>query len=207
MDNIPLKLFEVAISCIDTSNPLKDNIVIMSKKEIFKMFNVNDGGINFRFKNAMKSLTKDSVFETRIDDVNVVIAPISSVRWSETTDEIKVEFYHGIMPFLINLRTNFTQFPLSEIMPLESKYGVILYKWLTMSYNQYETYKNTKKRTKAQLNALLNPKITIEELRTLTAKENEYNRFYDFDKRVLVPAISGINGITRFNVEYEKIKK
>lgn len=207
MDNIPLKLFELAISCIDTSNPPKDNVVKISKKEIFKMFNVSYGGINFRFKSAMKSLTKESVFETVIDDKDVIIAPISYVEWSDETDEVSLEFNRRIMPFLVDLKSNFTQFPLSEIMPLESKYGVILFKWLTMSYNQYDTYKNTNKRTQSQLDALLNPTITVAELRKLTATQNEYKRIYDFEKRVLVPAISGINQSTRFNIEFQKIKK
>lgn len=32
MDKVPLKIFELAVSCIDTDNPPKDNIVYLSKK-------------------------------------------------------------------------------------------------------------------------------------------------------------------------------
>ena len=37
MDKTPLKIFELAVSCIDTENPPKDNIIYLSKndKEIF----------------------------------------------------------------------------------------------------------------------------------------------------------------------------
>lgn len=35
MDKTPLKIFELAVSCIDTENPPKDNIVYLSKSELF----------------------------------------------------------------------------------------------------------------------------------------------------------------------------
>ena len=44
------------------------------------------------------------------------------------------------MPYLINLKKNFTQHALSEISELNSKYSIILYRWLSMNYNQYEHY-------------------------------------------------------------------
>jgi Initiator Replication protein. len=35
MDKTPLKIFELAVSAIDTENPPKDNIVYLSKEELF----------------------------------------------------------------------------------------------------------------------------------------------------------------------------
>ncbi len=35
MDKVPLKIFELAVSCIDINNPPKDNIIYLSKKELF----------------------------------------------------------------------------------------------------------------------------------------------------------------------------
>lgn len=42
MDKTPLKMFELAVSCIDTDAPPKDNIVFLSKKELFTFFDVSD---------------------------------------------------------------------------------------------------------------------------------------------------------------------
>jgi len=55
-------------------------------------------------------------------------------------DEVLIRFSPEIMPYLINLKTNFTQHALSEISELNSKYAVILYRWLSMNYYQYEYY-------------------------------------------------------------------
>ena len=38
MDKTPLKIFELAVSCIDTENPPKDNIIYLSKKRTFQIF-------------------------------------------------------------------------------------------------------------------------------------------------------------------------
>lgn len=38
MDKTPLKIFELAVSCIDTDNPPKDDVVYLSKKELFSFF-------------------------------------------------------------------------------------------------------------------------------------------------------------------------
>ena len=38
MQKTALKMFELAVSCIDTENPPKDNIIYLSKKELFAFF-------------------------------------------------------------------------------------------------------------------------------------------------------------------------
>ena len=46
MDKTPLKMFELAVSCIDTEKPLEDNTVYLSKKDLFAFFKVSDS--NFK---------------------------------------------------------------------------------------------------------------------------------------------------------------
>ncbi len=42
MDKTPLKMFELAVSCINTEEPPKDNIVYLSKRDLFAFFKVSD---------------------------------------------------------------------------------------------------------------------------------------------------------------------
>ncbi|WP_158676649.1 RepB family plasmid replication initiator protein, partial [Lactococcus lactis] len=42
MDKTPLKMFELAVSCINTEEPPKDNIIYLSKAELFTFFKVDD---------------------------------------------------------------------------------------------------------------------------------------------------------------------
>ena len=53
MDKTPLKMFELAVSCIDTDAPPKDNIVFLSKKELFTFFDVSDNDKHRRFMEAV----------------------------------------------------------------------------------------------------------------------------------------------------------
>jgi plasmid replication initiation protein len=50
---------------------------------------------------------------------------------------------------------------------LNSKYSIILYKWLSMQYNQYEHYSNKGGRRTEQLEEYANPEIKVKELRQL----------------------------------------
>ena len=58
MDKTPLKIFELAVSCIDTENLPKDNTIYLSKEELFTFFDVSDNGKHTRFKEAIKVMQK-----------------------------------------------------------------------------------------------------------------------------------------------------
>ncbi|EKF50631.1 RepB family plasmid replication initiator protein [Lactococcus garvieae] len=213
MDKIPLKIFELAVSCIDTENPPKDNTIYLSKSELFSFFDVSDNGKHTRFKEAIEKMQKQAFFEIKeISDTKKgykmkSIVPIPYVEWNSYNDKVILQFQSQIMPYLIDLKSNFTQYALSDIMELNSKYSIIIYKWLCMYYNQYEHYNAKGGRRSVQLEDYRNPSITIKDLRVLTDTVTDYKKFYDFEKRVLKTATLEINNHTHFNVVYEKIKK
>ena len=111
------------------------------------------------------------------------------------------------MPYLINLKKNFTQHALSEISELNSKYSIILYRWLSMNYNQYEHYSVKGGRRAEQVESYRNPSISVKELRIMTDTVNEYQRFTNFTKKILDIPLKEINDNTTFKVSYEKVKK
>lgn len=211
MDKVPLKIFELAVSCIDTDNPPKDNVVYLSKKELFSFFDVSDNDKHSRFKKAVEKMQKQAYFQVREDTKKGFefesIVPIPTVKWNNFNDEVFIRFNPDIMPYLIDMKTNFTQYAIIDIMELSSKYSIILYKWLCMFYNQFEYYQFKGNRTKKQLSEYKNPKITVKDLRELTDTVNEYTRSDNFEMRVLKQPIEEINSNTHFNVKYEKIKK
>lgn len=211
MDKVPLKIFELAVSYIDIANPPDDYIVKLSKKSLFAFFDVSDNDKHSRFKEAVERMQKQAYFVIKKEDDKQgiyfeSIVPIPYVRWNNYNDEVTIEFNHRIMPYLIDLKTKFTQYTIADIMDLNSKYSIILYKWLSMHYNQFEHYEHSTVRTKSQLESYKSPKITMKELRTMTDTETEYKRFESFDRRVLKTALKEINEHTHFDVSYSKIK-
>ncbi|WP_421746636.1 RepB family plasmid replication initiator protein [Carnobacterium divergens] len=211
MDKTPLKMFELAVSCIDTEKPLEDNTVYLSKKDLFAFFKVSDNDKHSRFKEAVEKMQKQAFFKIQekkehgFEFENIV--PIPYVKWTDYNDEVLIRFSPEIIPYLVNLKKNFTQHALSDIAELNSKYSIILYRWLSMNYNQYEHYSVKGGRRAEQVESYRNPTITVKELRLMTDTVNEYKKFPDFSIWVLDKSFEEINAHTSFNVTYDKIKK
>ncbi|GAB5156244.1 hypothetical protein RMBD61P2_26400 [Enterococcus faecalis] len=211
MDKTPLKMFELAVSCINTEEPPKDNTVYLSKRDLFAFFKVSDNDKHSRFKQAVEKMQKQAFFQIKEEQGKGFkfksIVPIPYVEWTDYNDEVKIEFHREIMPYLINLKKNFTQHALSDIAELNSKYSIILYRWLSMNYNQYEHYSVKGGRRADQVESYRNPSISVKELRIMTDTINEYKDMNNFTKKVLNKPLEEINTHTSFNVTYEKVKK
>ena len=211
MDKTPLKMFELAVSCINTEEPPKDNTVYLSKRDLFAFFKVSDNDKHRRFKEAVEKMQKQAFFQIKEEEGKGFkfksIVPIPYVEWTDYHDEVKIEFHREIMPYLINLKKNFTQHALSDIAELNSKYSIILYRWLSMNYNQYEHYSAKGGRRADQVESYRNPSISVKELRIMTDTVNEYQRFTNFTKKILDIPLKEINDNTTFKVSYEKVKK
>ena len=211
MDKTPLKMFELAVSCIDTEEPPKDNAVYLSKEELFSFFKVSDNDKHSRFKQAIAKMQEQAFFEIKEEKNKGFkfrrILPIPTVEWTDYDDKVMIRFNQDIMPYLIELKQNFTKYALSEIMELNSKYSIILYKWLSMNYNQYEHYSVKGGRRAEQVEAYRNPTITVKELRVITDTVKDYPRFTNFESYIIKNSLKEINAHTSFNVTYDKIKK
>lgn len=211
MDKTPLKIFELAVSCINTEEPPKDNIVYLSKRDLFAFFKVSDNDKHSRFKEAIEKMQKQAFFQIKEEAGKGFkfksIVPIPYVEWTDYHDEVKIEFHREIMPYLINLKKNFTQHALSDLAELNSKYSIILYRWLSMNYNQYEHYSVKGGRRAEQVESYRNPSISIKELRIMTDTVNDYERFQSLETWILKKPLEEINAHTSFNVTYDKIKK
>lgn len=211
MDKTPLKIFELAVSCIDTENPPKNNTIYLSKVELFCFFKVDDSNKHSRFKEAIAKMQEQAFFEVREEKNKGFkfrrILPIPEVAWTDYDDKVLIRFDQAIMPYLIDLKQSFTQYALSDLVELNSKYSIILYKWLSMNFNQYEHYSVKGGRRAEQVESYRNPSISIKELRTMTDTVNEYKRADHFETWILKKPLEEINKYTHFNVTYDKIKK
>ncbi|EJG6054877.1 RepB family plasmid replication initiator protein, partial [Listeria monocytogenes] len=164
-----------------------------------------------RFKEAIEFMQKQAFFQIKEEKNKgyemTSIVPIPTVKWNSYNDDVMIQFNQFIMPYLIDLKAEFTQYKISELKELNSKYSLILYRWLSMNYNQYEHYSVKGGRRVEQVESYRSPSISVNELREITDTVNEYPRFDNFERRVLKIALKEINAHTSFNVSYEKVKK
>ena len=211
MQKTALKMFELAVSCIDTENLPENNTVYLSKKELFSFFEVSSSSKHSQFKEAIELMQKQAYFKIKSNKALGIeyesIVPIPYVKWNDYNDEVTIQFSEHIMPYLINLKAEFTQYKISELQKLNSKYSLILYRWLSMQYNQYEHYSVKGGRRAEQVEAYRNPSIPVKELRVITDTVNDYERFQSLETWVLKKPLEEINTHTSFTVTYEKVKK
>lgn len=192
LDRTTFKVFEMAVSCIDTKNPKQE--VTLSKNDIFNFFDMDNSNRYTRMEEVMKRLSQQGIILNLPNDEKMLVNVTSTLRWGtkENNDCVVIEFNNKIMPYLIELKSNFTQYQITEIKGLNSKYSLILFKWLMMKYNSYQS----------------NPEISMQELRELTDTIDEYtDRFNNFDNKVLKIAKKEINANTTLNVSYDKIAR
>ena len=113
----------------------------------------------------------------------------AKARYNKGDEYIEVQFHPDLKPYLLELKERFTKIPLKQILQLRSKYAIRLYELL-------KRYEDTGFRTDY-----------LPELRKkLGVEDKEYTRFFDFEKRILKPAIKEINEKTDLEVSYTKKK-
>ncbi|SDM72383.1 Initiator Replication protein [Catalinimonas alkaloidigena] len=110
------------------------------------------------------------------------------VEYVEKSGEIRCRLAVSMMPHLLQLRREFTQGVLDELLPLNSHYSFRIY-WLLMQYAAMGGVRE----------------IDIEELRSIfKVKEDQYKRFVDFRRRVIDRAQADLS-LTSMAFNYEII--
>lgn len=116
---------------------------------------------------------------------------ISSAEYVEGEGKIKISFDPKMKPYLLELKSCFTQYQLKNIMTLKGSHSIRIYELL----KQYENMRPRKR------------ELEIAELKRILGIEKKYSVFADFEKRILISAIEEINEKTDIWVTYKKIKK
>lgn len=113
---------------------------------------------------------------------------VQEVRFTESSGVIGLRFSKPLLPFISNVKENFTQYLLSEVARMQGSYSVRIYELLIQ-------YKQIGGRS-----------ITVDELRMMLDLGSKYKLFNDLLKRVINPAIGEINELTEFKVNAKPIK-
>ena len=195
LDLMSLKLYLMAISCINTSNPPKDNIIHMKKSEIIRFLQAaGETDVDYgKVKQAMLKIRETTV---ALDEGHAIryVGMFNEVMWERDKDIVDVYISPSLMPFLVELRSSggFLQYPLLNVQFFKSKYGLTMYQYLMAEWKRAQ-----KRRIR----------VEITDLRHITDTKDKYPRFDRFEDRVLKAAVKDINQAeVDFTVSYEKVK-
>ena len=123
------------------------------------------------------------------EDGPLAVALLSSVKALAGEGRIAVRFSEEILPYIFDLKREFTKYQLKNVLNLRSTHAI----------RMYEILKQTE--------SLKKRKMTISELKEYLGAGEKYQRFDHLKSRVLDPAIHEINEKTDINVSYAKIKE
>lgn len=168
-----------------------------SEQQIFE-FTIDD------FIRQFPDLKRDSVYE----QIKIAIKRISE-RWVRTEDNeritefrwvssrtyfkkegrFRIAMTNEVMPYLTQLKGQFTQYQLNHISGFSSFHSIRLYELLTQYKRVGERY------------------ISVEDLKKWLQLEEKYDRYNNLNQRVLTPALEEINEKSDLFIEYEPIKR
>lgn len=181
------KIILYAVSKLDRE---KDNFNILSLnvKEFTELLGTNTDRYS-EIRDIVRNLRKREVI---IDakEGEIITGWLSSIQ--NKRGVIELEFSQKLIPYLLQLKERFTSYELKNILYLKNKYSIRIYELL-------KQYKNMSSNTR---------KFDLIEFKhILMLEEEQYTRFYDFERFVLKPSMEEINKFTDINIQYEKITK
>lgn len=103
--------------------------------------------------------------------------------------KVEITFSDAIMPYLTQLKGQFTRVVVKNVSSLSSTYSIRIYELL-------QQFRSTGDRT-----------IAIDDFRTMLAVEDKYQQFKDLNKMIIKPAIAELNEKSDLVVTVETIKK
>ncbi|MCL2410408.1 MAG: replication initiation protein [Treponema sp.] len=149
----------------------------------------NTSGKNYEnIKKSLQDLRNKSVWIQINDKRQTTLAWFDKVTIDRGSGVVTLKIDDHMKPYLLALKSNFTQYELFYTLAMKSRYSIRLYELL--------------KSHEFRINKIFG----VDELKVLLSAE-KYERFPDFKRRVLDIAVKEINEVSDLNAEYEIIKK
>lgn len=140
-----------------------------------------------RVRDNLKALRDKSWFIMEKDGTETSVSFLTKIRTNKRNGTATVFFDKDILPYLQNLREQYTTYKLYYIMTMKSQYSIRL----------YELFKSVLGKT--------NWYFSIDDLRKIFLCENKLKLVNDLKKRAIEPAIQEINEKTDIFVDYEYV--
>ncbi len=165
--------------------------VQLSIKEYCDLTGIQKGGRGYQLvKESIKTLRNKSWWIPRSDGKEVLFSWIdTAVIDGNNSGIINISLSESLMPYLIELKGNFTRYELINVLTLHSKYSIRL----------YEIFKS--------FLWLGNWEVSISEFRDLIDIQDKYKDYRDLRRYVIAPSIKEISKYTDLVVKFSTTKK
>lgn len=150
----------------------------------------NEQNIYRDIENASKRLYHVDIVMSLPENKTLQTRLVSSIVYDPDNGEVVLSFASKILPYLTQLKANFTKYKLLEIGELSSIHSIRMYELVVMWINQFQYSKE----------------FSLEEFKHVMSVQDKYKQFGQLKARVIETAINDINENTgyRVSVEYQK---
>ena len=158
-------------------------------KDLIQLLELNDKDYYDKIKETLERL-RSRVLKIRKPDGYLITGWISSAEYFDKEGKVELTLDPKLKPYLLKLREAFTTYALRNILKLRSSYAIRLYELL----KQYESVGRRR--------------FSIDELRQLLGIEpDEYTRYNDFKRRVILQAQKELKEKTDIYFDFREIKR
>lgn len=161
------------------------------KSLFFGKSSKNEQNIYRDIENASKRLYEVDMVMQLPDNKILQTRLISSIVFDPDNGQVILSFANKILPYLTQLKANFTKYKLLEIRELSSIHSIRLYELVVMWVNQFQYSKE----------------FSIEEFKQAMSVVGKYKQFSELQKYVIDKAINDINENTNYTVKVDYLKK
>ncbi len=193
---------ELMLACIsqidsrpDAPKVTQDTEFKVSADDIKSLFfgknSKNEQNIYRDIENASKRLYDVDIVMSLPENKTLQTRLVSSIVYDPDNGEVALSFASKILPYLTQLKANFTKYKLLEIGELSSIHSIRMYELMVMWVNQFQYSKE----------------FSLEEFKHVMSVKDKYKQFGQLKARVIETAINDINENTNYRVSVEYQKK
>lgn len=162
---------------------------IFKISDFIKLLGVENQSKYTEIPKITKELMK-KVFEIKEDKKTIQVAWLSSATYEKGSGFVELEFSPKLKPYMLKLNSMFTQYKLSNILSMKSKYSPRIYEILKCNEFKKQGY----------------IEIEINELRNLLKSENIYPLYADFKRYIIIQTQKELKKLSDISFEFEEIK-
>lgn len=167
-----------------SENDTHETEKIFDIKAFYDFMEVNNKDYD-KVRQALKTLADKSWWIQTENCTDILVRFLNTVKTNKRSGKARIKFHEDILPYLQQLKTQYTTYKIYYIMTMKSQYSIRLYELLKSVAGKELWY------------------FDIDELRQIFMCEEKYDRVNDFKKRIIEPSIEEINNKTDLNVTYE----
>lgn len=153
-------------------------------KDFCEVCGIEYGPNRAQLKETIKELADKSLWITIPGGAETLVRWVEKPYLYPDSGKVKIRLDRDMIPYLLQLKENFTQYELIATLALKSKFSLRLYE-LLKSYEYQSTYT-----------------VSIGDLRKMMMLTTEYPKTNDFRRYVIDRAIDEINRFTDIEVSY-----